>query len=545
MSKKFRIKKTLNIGSPDAETDELLFDVYVKSQILEEVINTRSQKSILLGRTGSGKSAIIKYIEKKCLNVTRIEPESLSLRYLSNSTVLSYFKSLGINLNLFFKVLWKHVFVVELLKLYFPNDYEKEQKNIWIQNIKEALFKRLGRIDPKKEKALKYLDNWADKFWLDTEYQIKELEKSLVEGLCAKTGLTIKDIGLALDQSSEAKTISRTEIKHKAESVIHEVQSKELIEIIGIMKSDLFTDHQKKFFILIDDLDKEWIETEFKYALIDAMVEVVKEFRQFQGAKIVISLRENLSDLLKLGSLHEGGQREKLKPLYANLTWDEEELTDFVDARLRNITENNLDVSRAFYETRRTGETGFKYVLDRTYMRPRDLISFVNCAIQKANSKTLFTKDIIHKAEVPYSTDRFEALEDEWRENYGEIGLLTPFLNGISDGFRLKSLNENHFENIYLEIDADYNFRGSLKKVVEEWKNDEIKFVVFLKRILFILYHIGIVGIKKGPTFPTSFYYDEITIRKEDISNNNKFYVHPSLYSHFKVNTMEQLPEEN
>ncbi|WP_258100190.1 P-loop ATPase, Sll1717 family [Marinoscillum pacificum] len=543
MSKKYRIRKNLNIGSPDAETDEILFDVYVEHEVLEEIIDTKSQKSILLGRTGSGKSAVIRYIEEKCSNVTRIEPGSLSLRYLSNSTVLRYFRDLDVNLSLFFKVLWKHVFVVELLKLYFPDDYNKEKKSIWIQNIREAILK-IGKSDPRKEKALKYLDNWTDKFWLDAEYQIKELEKSLVDGISSKTGLSINELGVSLNSSSQTSSTSRTEIKHKAESVIHEVQSKELIEIFNIMKSDLFTDHQKKFYIVIDDLDKEWIETEFKYNLIDAMVEVIKEIRQFKGVKIIVSLRENLNDLLKLGSMHEGGQREKLRPLYADMTWEEKELKILVDNRLINITNHELNVAEAFYDVRRTGETGFKYVLDRTYMRPRDIISFVNYAFQKANSKTSFTKDVIYKAEVPYSTDRFHALEDEWRENYGEIGLVTSFLNGINNGFRLKSLHEDQFEELYLEVDTSKHFKGGLEAAINDWKSDKIKFIVFAKRLIYILYHIGIIGVKKGPTFSTAFFYDELEITRMDISNNNKFYVHPSLYSHFKVNTMEQLPED-
>lgn len=60
MMSKYKIKKTQLIGSPDAETDELLLSAFISIDNLEEIVDTKNQKSILLGRTGSGKSAIIK-----------------------------------------------------------------------------------------------------------------------------------------------------------------------------------------------------------------------------------------------------------------------------------------------------------------------------------------------------------------------------------------------------------------------------------------------------------------------------------------------------
>src|ERR1700752_2268969 len=108
-SKKFKFSKNLEIGSPDAETDNILMDAFIESDALTALLDMNNQKSIIIGRTGSGKSALIKYIENTKEKIIRIEPEQMSLRYLNNSTILNYFKSLGVNLNFFYKVLWKHV----------------------------------------------------------------------------------------------------------------------------------------------------------------------------------------------------------------------------------------------------------------------------------------------------------------------------------------------------------------------------------------------------------------------------------------------------
>lgn len=75
----FKIKKSFNIGSPDAETDDLLLDVFVQTENLNQIVDTKNQKSILVGRTGSGKSAIIKYLKNNCDNCMTISPECCSI----------------------------------------------------------------------------------------------------------------------------------------------------------------------------------------------------------------------------------------------------------------------------------------------------------------------------------------------------------------------------------------------------------------------------------------------------------------------------------
>jgi hypothetical protein len=543
----FKLKRTLNIGSPDAETDDVLFDVFVKTDVLHQVCDTRSQMSILIGRTGTGKSAVIKYIKETQENCVEISPESMSLKFLSNSTILKHFKNLDINLNLFYKVLWKHVFIVELLKLYFQDEKKcSASGSVFYKNIIDNIKKKTSKKNPKRKRAVNYLENWTDDFWKETEYRIKSFEDKIRDTYTTQMGLNIEAINAKIGACKDLEQTFYYEAKAKAESIIHKSQSSDLLEIIGIMEEELFHEHQKKFFVIIDDLDKEWVEDEFRYELISAMIDVVKEFRKLDGVKIVIALRENLNDIVSLSLINKGGQREKLKPLYANLDWTNEELMNFLDNRIKNLSENQLDINTAFQKKRRNNKSGIEYVLERTYKRPRDLITYINLAINEANNKSSFTNDILYKVETKYALYRYQALEDEWRENYGDFSRVTRFLRGIHNGYKLKSLSENDFEEVYLEDDAEIHLSGDLKKAVIEWKNDEIKFIVFLKKIMLILFRIGIIGVKKGPSFPNVFYYNrEVLIDRNDITTNSRFYVHPALFSYFKVNVIDQLPEEN
>lgn len=105
-------------------------------------------------------------------------------------------------------------------------------------------------------------------------------------------------------------------------------------------------------------------------------------------------------------------------------------------------------------------------------------------------------------------------------------------------------MNEDNFTETYVNDTKDLNLRGELLDLVIKWKDESITYISFLKRLLFILYRIGLIGIKKDSVFPTAFFYDrEVLVKQSDLSNKCKFYVHPSFYSYFKVNTIEQLPE--
>src|SRR5690554_6544560 len=129
------------------------------------------------------------------------------------------------------------------------------------------------------------------------------------------------------------------------------------------------------------------------------MIEVIKEFRQMKGVKIIICLRENLNEIVFSGLKNKGGQREKFKPLFSLLEWDEETLSEFLNKRILKLSDNQVDLKNAFYSERRGYSNGMDYVLQRTFYRPRDIISYINHAIEISNNKQSFTKDILAIAE--------------------------------------------------------------------------------------------------------------------------------------------------
>ncbi len=92
----FRFRKSDNIGSAEAESDEAyLSDCFVDTGELDVLRDFNDTKRILVGRTGAGKSALLRMLAAREDHVIELKPENLALNYLANSSVLRFLKRLA------------------------------------------------------------------------------------------------------------------------------------------------------------------------------------------------------------------------------------------------------------------------------------------------------------------------------------------------------------------------------------------------------------------------------------------------------------------
>ena len=144
---KFRFKKGASIGEPDAESDvHYLAECFVDTGDYGILANCKSPQRIIVGRTGTGKSALIFQLKKSEENVIELEPEALSLNYLSNSDLLTNLEKAGVKLDLFYTLLWRHVISVELIKYRFNLINEEST-----QTFLNSLFRTLRKTDQQKD----------------------------------------------------------------------------------------------------------------------------------------------------------------------------------------------------------------------------------------------------------------------------------------------------------------------------------------------------------------------------------------------------------
>lgn len=144
-----RLKKHTKIGELDAESDKaLLSDCFIESDEYISAKDCANPKSIALGRVGSGKSALILKLKEDCEKSVYLDPQTLSFHYIENSTILQFVEQLDVNLNTFFKLLWRHVLVVELLKCRFKITDSLKQHTIF-----DTLAKKFSSNEKKRRRS--------------------------------------------------------------------------------------------------------------------------------------------------------------------------------------------------------------------------------------------------------------------------------------------------------------------------------------------------------------------------------------------------------
>ena len=85
------IKKGAKLGELDAEADkDLLESCFVDSGQIDDLLDINSAKSIILGRTGSGKSALIHMIGQTCQHSVYLDPHDISIKFLEHSNIVLF-----------------------------------------------------------------------------------------------------------------------------------------------------------------------------------------------------------------------------------------------------------------------------------------------------------------------------------------------------------------------------------------------------------------------------------------------------------------------
>ncbi len=328
-SLKFKFRKNMSIGAMGAEDDtKYLIDCFINTGDFEVAADVNDPHSIILGRTGAGKSALIEKIKKEKQNVIELLPEELSLNYISNSNILSFFESIGVNLDIFYQLLWRHILVVELIQKRYKINNENNTKSFF-----ETLNDIFSR-DRKKERAINYLRQWGDKFWLETDVRIQELTHKLENELRGSVNLSVYGIDSSLSGTEKLSSEEKLEITNRAQAVVNRVQIQELNQVINFLAQEVFSDTQNKYYIVIDKLDDNWVDDIARYRLIRALIETIKTFRRITPVKILIALRIDLIGRVFDLTRDAGFQEEKYEDLMLRIKWSSSDLENLLNKRI-------------------------------------------------------------------------------------------------------------------------------------------------------------------------------------------------------------------
>jgi len=537
----FIFRSNQTIGSAAAEQDEqYLSDCFVDTGMLPILLNCQDKRCILVGRTGAGKSALISQIRVEGEHVISIQPDSLSLAYISNSNVINFFSELGINLTLFYRLLWRHVFVVEILKERFGIEDEQRKQN-FLENIWKAIAK-----NKKHEMALQYIRDWGDSFWQETDYRVKEVTNKLENELNGAIKATIPELG-SVDFSSARKLSKEQteEVVHRGQEVVSKVQIRELSAIMDFLGEILSSNRQKKYYIIIDKLDEDWVENKLRFRLIRELIETSLEFNRIENVKVIVALRNDLLDRVYRFTRDIGFQEEKYRSNSLDLIWSKEDLIDVLDRRIDKLVKsqytkqkvNHKDLLRPIHSNNNKPTSAIDYMLERTLQRPRDLIQFFNTCITLSDGKPMIDANTLLIAEGDYSRGRFRALLDEWVGVYPNLALSAQILKKKRPSFKVGDLSLDEVAEHCLQYATSTDaVEGNDLTEMERLIEGKIKPEVYRKDLIFIFYKVSLVGLKTNDAMPISWsYLAGSSVSEAEIDDNSTVYIQSTFWRHLGI----------
>jgi ABC-type lipoprotein export system ATPase subunit len=248
------LKQGMKIGGISAETDEdFLLLCFQDYPAVEQCMNVHASGMIIDGRTGAGKTAILRYIQSKAEHSVEVDPTEMSMSYVSNSDALNFLHAIGADLDLLFQVLWKHVLCIEFIRLRFSVDNEEKSKTVFAK-----LFDRFT-LDARKRKSLDYLREFEGKFWITMDQNIKEITEKVENKLQAELGGEISKFKARGQYEKQLSTGKKSELVARARKIINAEQLAELNGVIDILSVKEAGEDMNKFYILIDKLDDRWV----------------------------------------------------------------------------------------------------------------------------------------------------------------------------------------------------------------------------------------------------------------------------------------------
>ena len=536
------IRPDTSIGNNSAEADdEFLFECFVDHPALDVTRDVTNSKMFVLARTGGGKTAIIRKINKQFADTSSvIDLSGLSMDYVANSNIIRFLQSIDIDLDLFFQALWKHVLCLEFIRLRYEvkNDENSRQVFGW--------FRDFFRSDGRRQSALKYLSEREGKFFITMDENIKEITSKLESKVNTELSAEVEKFNARAGYSRTLSSEKKSELVARAKRIVNAEQLAELNKVLDLLSTYDSEEgkYKKSFYILIDKLDEKWVDETIRFDLIRALIECLRSFNKLSHLKIVVAIREDVLERVVQDNRDIGFQREKYDDYFLRVVWTNSQLKELVQRRINKLYKKKYTSENVTFDDIFRNKIGNKepmdYIIERTLKRPRDVISFVNECFQKAQGKTEVSPKIIKEAESQYSRIRMQALISEWQSAFPSLSTAFKLLANRRGRFTSRDISDKAFlDEFALNIDQrGITESDPIGASVNRYIRDgaEVASLPLVRTLVSELYRIGAIGVKtsSGERYIYSF-QDVPVISPDSIDLDTKIHIHPMLHRALNV----------
>ncbi len=408
------ILEWINVGKISAERDDLLKEYFYDNGVVKNVIDNNNS-FLVLGRKGAGKTAVFKFLSD---NKDAFIKKNELLTALSfddyNWNIHSLLVDSGKAESLAYRQSWNLIILIESIRSYFNWYKEHDQK------IPKAI-----------EKANKLLEKIFDS-------PIPSISTLIGRKILSLSGLTLPKGGINLENGDideiniEAGEITFDAVKEDKSLQRHLSENIEnIIRTLERALNETLSD-RPKLFICFDRVDEAWDEVSFESSkrVIAGLVTACDSITSYHKGSIrpIIFLREDIFETLSINDAN------KLRADCGELlNWTKPSLTNLILKRINYFASLATkpvvpDFDSLFDRSEmRQRLKPFNYILKRTMMRPRDLISIMGMVIKTmkenaedpfADEATFYEKleaEAIYAAEPKYSEWLKQEIMDEWK----------------------------------------------------------------------------------------------------------------------------------
>lgn len=381
---KQRALQILDFGQPAAENDANLLQHFIPMPATTQAAAGR--RHFFIGRRGSGKSAACLYLEQELdirpHDVVRLlRPVALQFASL-RQTLLSHFG--GESRPYIYTSMWRFVLYTELV---------------------EAVLNSTDKL------------NFAG-----VDKSIQQLEAFRDEHCDILSGDFDDRLRNALQQASHIT--GKVEGWDPKGQIIQTFHSQSINEL---EKALLPVIKEKRVFLVIDNLDQDWNGSDLG-PCADVLIGLINEAQRINTAfggkvNIIVFLRTDIADVVRRCDV------EADKKLWSEIQWDKESLSNLIAVRISGSLGIPYDGNDPYQIWSRVfppmiGEANTScYIVDRTLMRPRDLIWYCSIILDLARMRghESITQDDVVDAEKAYSRQITQMVLQEYAHALPDI----------------------------------------------------------------------------------------------------------------------------
>jgi energy-coupling factor transporter ATP-binding protein EcfA2 len=372
------LQKIGNFGDGSAEDDDAVLSYFLKTDAVDNI--ERGESYVVIGRKGSGKTALVKYF-----SVARNDyvSESPSLRDYP-WTLHSTRKNLGASDIESYVSSWRYLIAVKANSVILQSKGVKlgTDQQLAARNF---LTENYGGITPELRDIL------APK-------RLKVTKKTFAPQIMGNT------LGSIDIETTEGGLSSEIDILTDALLM----NAKDIASQTGISHIDIHFDELDQGLASLDERHREMIT-----GLILATRSIRNDKKVSGAIRPVCYIRTDIWDELSFSDKNKISQSSAVA-----LEWTPQTLLDMVNQRIRvklgaKYSWDDLDDEKVM----RGSQTKWSHIVARTFLRPRDVISFLNfatdTAIKLAPDSDFFDNDDIQSARPAYSRYLKQELDDE------------------------------------------------------------------------------------------------------------------------------------